>query len=670
MRNRYLLKKLAIVMAAFILSASLPVCADAAEIKIAVNGTTVSFTQSDGIPFEEGGRTFVPLRAAAEAYGAQVSYNGDVPEAVLVKDGVTVRVPIGESFIYRNGEKIKNDAPARVINDRTYLPIRIVMEALGANVGWDGATSTVTVEDEDKMFIYGIENRPKMSGNLWAAWEEATGLQAAGNYSGAVSAYTELGSRFLDEGPVNAAILFQHLGECYSMLGEYHHASLCFAHSSEYWAQDPEQEQTALHFANLADTMETGLNLYFKTNDPAYNRTKYFGAPLEPESGLLLGAYAESDTGASNPHGELYFDGFPKLTGKEHGVYLLYMPYGSDISGYASHFREAAEKNCIIEIGLQPVSGLDKVKADNYLINMAKYMEESDCQFLLRFANEMNEVSTYWYTEDYDKYIQTFRTVANVFREYAPSVGIVWAPNFFPQNNIDSYYPGDEYVDYVGLSVYEEFSGEGDVLGEGKDRDHWINILDGVYERYGDRKPIIIAEGGCNYHSIIDGADVTDFSAAQMVEYYTYLPIKYPNLKMVVLYDNDEAGPTPGTYYRRFMLSKNPVLLEAYKQGINSSDRYITRWDETTDQYYYELFQNATLPAKYVELCSFITSPAGEYSGVLYFVNGQKAAEAYGIPYTVGIDLTPYAGQSVEIRVMTYGSGPALVDKTFKINVE
>lgn len=653
-----------------VLVLSLPASGAGKGISVVVNGSAVSFSADDGIPFVEDGHTYVPLRAVAEAYGATVGYNGDTQDAVIEKDGVTVKVPIGDNFVYRNGEKVKNDAPAKIANNRTYLPIRIVMELLGAKVGWDGATSTVTVYDEDLMFIRGFETAKKMTGNLWAAWEKANALRDAGSNHEAIEAYRKLGSRFLDEGAVNSAILFQHLGECYAKLGEYHNASLCYSRSSYYWSQDPAEEQTALYFANLSASIDGDAKLYLKTSDPAYDRTKYFGSPGEPKNGILLGAYAEADRGVSNPGGELYFTGFPRLTGIEHGLYLLYLPYGADISGYESHFREAARRGCVIEIGLQPTSGLDAVKADSYLVKMAEYMENSGCQFLLRFANEMNEVSTPWYTEDYNKYIETFRNVATVFKEYAPSVGIVWAPNFFPQNNIDRYYPGDEYVDYVGLSVYEEYNTDNDPLGEGKDRDHWINILDGVYERYADRKPIIVAEGGCNYQSITTGEDVTGFAAAQMLEYYTYLPIKYPNLKMTVLYDADETNAGAGYYPRKFLLSNNPTLLDAYKKGISNTGRYLANQDDVANEYYYELFQNVTLPAKKVEICGYISSPSGNYNGVAYLLNGVKVAESYAMPYTVELDLSQYAGQSVELRILTFGDGPSEVDKTFKVQVE
>ena len=51
--------------------------------------------------------------------------------------------------VYVGGEKIKSDVTARVVNERTMLPLRAVFEAIGAEVGYDGATQTITATKGD-----------------------------------------------------------------------------------------------------------------------------------------------------------------------------------------------------------------------------------------------------------------------------------------------------------------------------------------------------------------------------------------------------------------------------------------------------------------------------------------------------------------------------------------
>jgi len=56
-----------------------------------------------------------------------------------------VVLQIGNTSAFVNSESVALDVPAKVINDRTFVPLRFVMESLNANVDWDPDTFTVTV---------------------------------------------------------------------------------------------------------------------------------------------------------------------------------------------------------------------------------------------------------------------------------------------------------------------------------------------------------------------------------------------------------------------------------------------------------------------------------------------------------------------------------------------
>lgn len=92
-----------------------------------------------------GERTLVPIRFMSEALGYTVSWN-DVDQIVTIqKDGVTISMTIGSNVYTVNGIEKTMDTAAELSNDRTFVPIRFVAEALGANVGWDGNTNRVTI---------------------------------------------------------------------------------------------------------------------------------------------------------------------------------------------------------------------------------------------------------------------------------------------------------------------------------------------------------------------------------------------------------------------------------------------------------------------------------------------------------------------------------------------
>lgn len=118
-------------------------------VNISIDGNKVGFTSQSGVPFvDSNSRTQVPLRVTMESFGATVGWNNNTRTATVEKDNIKVEVPIDQSYIIKNGQKIKNDTAATIKGGKTYLPIRVVLESLGASVGWDGTTQTVTVTKE------------------------------------------------------------------------------------------------------------------------------------------------------------------------------------------------------------------------------------------------------------------------------------------------------------------------------------------------------------------------------------------------------------------------------------------------------------------------------------------------------------------------------------------
>ena len=113
-------------------------------VSVKVNGQPL---QSDVKPFVNGdGRTMLPIRAIAEALGAQVQWDEATQTATLTLGAKVVKVQIGQNNILVDGVPVPMDTAAAVKDGRTLLPVRAVGEALGANVGYDAATSTVQLD--------------------------------------------------------------------------------------------------------------------------------------------------------------------------------------------------------------------------------------------------------------------------------------------------------------------------------------------------------------------------------------------------------------------------------------------------------------------------------------------------------------------------------------------
>lgn len=159
---------------AMLLSLSVTAFAAQSDVSIELDGKKVAFTSESGKPFvDANGRTQVPLRVVMEQYGCDVKWDSMSSTAIITKGSTTVTVPIGKSYITVNGKNVPMDTSALVQDGHTYLPIRAVLEAFGANVKWDGGKVSVTSSansgfdniyvDDDGDLIFELANGSKIN---------------------------------------------------------------------------------------------------------------------------------------------------------------------------------------------------------------------------------------------------------------------------------------------------------------------------------------------------------------------------------------------------------------------------------------------------------------------------------------------------------------------------
>jgi len=114
-------------------------------LRIVVNGDKVLFP--DAQPFiDENGRTQVPVRFVSEALGADVSWNGEEKKVTVDLNSRNVVLTIDSKNYQINNQNYQMDTVALLLSSRTFVPIRFVSEALGANVVWDQTTRSVYIK--------------------------------------------------------------------------------------------------------------------------------------------------------------------------------------------------------------------------------------------------------------------------------------------------------------------------------------------------------------------------------------------------------------------------------------------------------------------------------------------------------------------------------------------
>lgn len=139
---------LTLPLAAPTAAATPPAADDPAIVSLQIGqpwaGRGLTAVELDAPPFLSGGRTLVPVRFLAESFGYNVGWDAATRTVTLSGPAHAV-IRIGDLNWTLNGQARRFDVAPALYRDRTYLPLRALAEAVGAEVAWDGQSQTVIV---------------------------------------------------------------------------------------------------------------------------------------------------------------------------------------------------------------------------------------------------------------------------------------------------------------------------------------------------------------------------------------------------------------------------------------------------------------------------------------------------------------------------------------------
>lgn len=107
---------------------------------VTVNGSPVNLSPQ---PIERAGRIFVPLRGVFEHLGATVVYDSGTINAT--GNGRTISLRVGSNTAAVNGQEQSLDEAPFLVGASTYVPLRFIAQALGAEVNYDGGNQVVAI---------------------------------------------------------------------------------------------------------------------------------------------------------------------------------------------------------------------------------------------------------------------------------------------------------------------------------------------------------------------------------------------------------------------------------------------------------------------------------------------------------------------------------------------
>ncbi|WP_217486767.1 glycoside hydrolase family 26 protein [Cytobacillus firmus] len=313
--------------------------------------------------------------------------------------------------------------------------------------------------------------------------------------------------------------------------------------------------------AKKPQDQELGSTIYVhKENVPA---EKY-----EPRSGIYLGGYVLQDE-----YIDTSMNTFNKLTGKTHASYFKYVGYGKPFP--KEWAEEVIAAGGFPQVAWEPNNGLNEVKDDEYLRQFAKDAGELNVPILLRYASEMNGTWTF-YSGHSEQYIEKWKLVHDVMEKEAPNVMMLWNVFTMPESTIDEFYPGDEYVDYVGVNIYNVFY-HNDKIEAKSDFEDPLRLLDYVYNTYSHKKPIVIGEFGVTNYTVTDGQHHDDFAVEKITRMYKYLPELYPRVKFIYYFDvNNLVNAPEGRKINNYAITEKKSILNAYAANVKT-DQYLSK---------------------------------------------------------------------------------------------
>ncbi|ULL17657.1 hypothetical protein DVH26_26290 [Paenibacillus sp. H1-7] len=407
---------------------------------------------------------------------------------------------------------------------------------------------------------------------IWDRWQAADAAVNSGNPAGAVPHWQFLVEHYASIQDWHSAALFcGRLDEYFDSIQDYDNAIRYYELENKYWLMDG-KDWGAVDLQR-AEQIRTIVDVYMSTQDtellkkqaaPANGKL----AKFEPEYGTYIGMYSEQDPAMQN-----YFTRSESIYGKKHALYLAYSQLDKPFpQAYASRAKEAG---AALQIAWEPSNGLDSVQDNDYLRKWARAAKASGIPIFLRYASEMNGNWVVWHG-DPQKYIEKFRLVHDVMAEEAPNVAMVWSPGDVPAYSMDVYYPGDEYVDWVGVSMYTEPYENGDPKQGNMQATSPVERLDYLYKTYSDRKPLMISETAVSHYAHIPQESFTDYGLLNLHRLYEIMPLKYPRLKSITYFNVDLKDRESRNNY---LLGANETMKKLYSLMI-SSPLYLTKVEQ------------------------------------------------------------------------------------------
>lgn len=440
---------------------------------------------------------------------------------------------------------------------------------------------------------------------------------------------------------------YNELGYAYAALGDYDGSADAFSALVSLAEGDAQYAEYVKGAKARILQYKSRISLYTDGGTPVY-----FGAKNEKQNGVLYGVTSNS----------YLLDDL-----KTKSLILTYQELGHDLLPFNTHIlKKAKDEGLAVEFALNcPNEGADLSNIqsfESYLSQISGALKTySSVPVYLRFAAEFDV----WTNEtDPETFKNAFRYVSNYFKQRNENAAIVWSPNQVSKwtINVNDFYPGDEYVDFVGMSLYAQpyFGGDKNA-DEGNEiffrtglNSNPVLAAENLIKEYGNRKPIMISESGCGHKIVSTGEDTTAFAVRRLKEYLSYLPMVYPEIKVMAYFDQYIGGENTD-----FRLSDNDELKNTYTSFVQNA-RFVQGGYENNTDFCYRKIEEGTAVGSVFPVSCYAHKYGAEVQSVTYYLDGAYVDASSEVPYTVYLDAGDLTGVHTLKAVALFSNGQTL----------
>lgn len=319
--------------------------------------------------------------------------------------------------------------------------------------------------------------------------------------------------------------------------------------------------------------ISTQVNAQHKITRTSY--TGYFQketelSMYEPIRGAYLGAYV-----LANPGIKFDITKFEEAIGKDVAVALRYYQIGDPFPD--KWLLECLANRKAPHIVITPNNMKSPYNKETLVETAKKFENTYGIPVFIEFYPEAKGFG------DPEPYIAYFQLAKEVFARYAPNTAFVWSMGMEDLYDSMIYYPGDDYVDWIGINM--NFP-----IYKNKEK-YSVDIkktLDYFYNMYQDKKPLMISRLAVSHYSNQDHTFYIDEAEDVINQIYSEIPISYPRIKAINYIDmNHIKMASDGTGTDNFRVSTEPKVTQIYINAIKNP-YYLQNVKEPEEQKAYQ----------------------------------------------------------------------------------